>query len=112
MMTTSITSSRSQFDSKRISDGARWRRTYVNGFGETVSEEWPGFGDVLTQRLRDAEYDAKGSLVRGRPWGQRPNAWPDRKKYPGRWCHSDLKDVAYFYVFKFFDKVIEKGNLK
>jgi len=44
-------------------DGARWRRTYVNGFGETVREEWPGFGDVLTQRRRDAEYDVKGRLV-------------------------------------------------
>ncbi len=43
---------------------------------------------------------------------ERPNAWPDRKKYPGRWCHSDLKDVAYFYVFKFYEKAIEKGNLK
>ena len=43
---------------------------------------------------------------------ERPNAWPERKNYPGRWCHSDLKDVAYFYVFKFFDKVIEKGSLK
>ena len=63
MMTTSITSSRSQFDSKRISDGARWRRTYVNGFGETVREEWPGFGE-LAQRRRDAEYDSKGRLVR------------------------------------------------
>ena len=68
MMTTSITSSRSQFDSKRISDGARWHRRYVNGFGETVREEWPGFGE-LAQRRRDAEYDAKGRLVRGRPWG-------------------------------------------
>ncbi|MBR6588265.1 MAG: hypothetical protein IKK82_12710 [Kiritimatiellae bacterium] len=63
MMTTSITSSRSQFDSKRISDGARWHRRYVNGFGETVREEWPGFGE-LAQRRRDAEYDSKGRLVR------------------------------------------------
>ena len=78
MMTTSITSSRSQFDSKRISDGARWHRRYVNGFGETVREEWPGFGDVLTQRLRDAEYDAKGRLVRGRPWG--PHGRTERTK--------------------------------
>lgn len=35
----------------------------MNGFGETVSEEWPGFGE-LAQRRRDAEYDSKGRLVR------------------------------------------------
>jgi hypothetical protein len=43
---------------------------------------------------------------------ERPNAWPDRKKYPGHWCHSDLKDVAYFFNFKFYEKAIEKGNLR
>jgi hypothetical protein len=26
--------------------------------------------------------------------------------------HSDMKDVAYFYNFKFYDKAVEKGNLK
>ena len=43
---------------------------------------------------------------------ERPNDWPLRSAYQGQWCHSDLKDVVYFYVFKFYDKVIEKGNLK
>jgi hypothetical protein len=42
----------------------------------------------------------------------RPNTWPARSVYTGRWCHSDLKDVAYFYVFKFYEKVIEKGGLR
>ena len=42
----------------------------------------------------------------------RPNGWPTRSKYQGQWCHSDLKDVAYFYVFKFYAKAIEKGDLR
>lgn len=42
----------------------------------------------------------------------RPNGWPDRSSYQGRWCHSDIKDVAYFFNFKFYDKAIEKGGLK
>ena len=42
----------------------------------------------------------------------RMNGWPERINYPERWCHSDIKDVAYFYVYRFFDKVIEKGSLK
>lgn len=45
-------------------------------------------------------------------WIERPNGWPVRSKYNGRWCRSDMKDVAYFYVFKFYEKVVEKGNLK
>ena len=43
---------------------------------------------------------------------ERPNRWLPRTKYNGRWCHSDIKDVAYFYVYKFYEKIIEKGNLK
>ena len=28
------------------------------------------------------------------------------------WLHPDMKDMAYFYVFKFYEKVIEKGGLR
>ena len=42
----------------------------------------------------------------------RPNGWPERSDYQDQWLHSDMKNVAYFYVYKFYDKVIEKGNLK
>lgn len=42
----------------------------------------------------------------------RPNGWPERSDFNGQWCHSDMKDVAYFFNFKFYDKTIEKGNLK
>ena len=43
---------------------------------------------------------------------ERPNGWPMRSKYPNRWLHSDMKDVSYFFNFKFYEKVIEKGGLK
>ena len=42
----------------------------------------------------------------------KPNGWPNHPNYSERWCHSDMKDVAYFYNFKFYDKAVEKGNLK
>lgn len=32
--------------------------------------------------------------------------------YGQRWFHSDMKDMAYFYVYPLFDELIEKGNLK
>lgn len=31
-----------------------------------------------------------------------PNGWP---RTTGVWRHSDLKDVAYFYVWKLFEKI-------
>ena len=43
---------------------------------------------------------------------ERPNGWPTRPRWGNRWLHSDIKDVSYFYNFKFFDIVIEKGNLR
>jgi len=56
----------------------------------------------------EARVGRDGTLMRM----SRPNTWPARSVYTGRWCHSDLKDVAYFYVFKFYEKVIEKGGLR
>ena len=43
---------------------------------------------------------------------ERPNDWPLRSGWEKRWLHSDLKDVSYFYNFKFYEKVVEKGNLQ
>ena len=28
------------------------------------------------------------------------------------WKHSDMKDVAYFFVYKLFRQIVEKGSLK
>ncbi len=42
----------------------------------------------------------------------RPNGWPARSKWNGRWLHSDMKDVSYFYNFMFYETVVEKGNLR
>ncbi len=46
----------------------------------------------------------------------RPNGWPVRPNglfgnWGNRWLHSDIKDMAYFYVYRFFEKVKEKGGL-
>lgn len=41
-----------------------------------------------------------------------PNGWPSRTKYPGRWLHSDIKDMSYYFTYRFFEKLIEKGGLR
>ena len=43
---------------------------------------------------------------------ERPNGWPSRFSYTDQWLHSDIKDVSYFFNFKFYEKLIEKGGLR
>ena len=49
-------------------------------------------------------------IIRPNGWILRPNGllgdWGDR------WLHSDVKDMAYFYVFKFFERIKEEGELE
>ena len=49
----------------------------------------------------------------------RPNYWPTRTlgwllttNWTDEWLHSDMKDVAYFYTYKFFEKVKQIGELQ
>ena len=44
----------------------------------------------------------------------RPNGWGRNAAQDGSqpWLHSDMKDVAFFYVYKLYEQLITKGNLK
>lgn len=42
----------------------------------------------------------------------RPNGWPSKSSYLNRWLHSDIKDVSYYYTFRFYLTIIMKGNLQ
>lgn len=43
----------------------------------------------------------------------RPNEWARPSENDGvPWKHSDMKDVAYYYVYKLFEQLIQEGNLK
>ncbi len=43
----------------------------------------------------------------------RPNGWPrESGGLRNRWLHSDIKNVAYFYTHKVFEKIVEIGGLK
>ena len=52
----------------------------------------------------------QNGLLRPNGWIVRPNGLFD--DWGTRWLHSDMKDMAYFYVFKFFEKLKEKGVLE
>ena len=32
--------------------------------------------------------------------------------YFEKWFHSDMKDMAYYYVYPLYDELTTKGNLK
>ncbi len=53
---------------------------------------------------------AIGGIPRPNAWIVRPNGLFD--DWGNRWLHSDMKNMAYFYVFKFFEKVKEEGALQ
>jgi hypothetical protein len=49
----------------------------------------------------------------------RPNGWPTRTlgwllttTWTDEWLHSDMKDVSYFYTYKFYEKVKQTGGLQ
>ena len=44
----------------------------------------------------------------------RPNAWgrPEGNVYDQNWLHSDIKNMAYYYVFNLFGQLVTKGELK
>lgn len=62
-------------------------------------------GDLMDGRMVDMNDDSSSGVVR-------PNGWPSKSSYPYRWLHSDIKDVSYFFNFKFYEKLIEKGGLR
>ena len=43
----------------------------------------------------------------------RPNGWGrDHDVYETSWLHSDMKDMAYFYVYKLYEQLATRGGLK
>ena len=52
----------------------------------------------------------QNGIARPNGWILRPNGFFD--DWGNRWLHSDMKNMAYFYVFKFFEKVKEEGELQ
>ena len=83
---------------KYLVGGIKWFRDLEPAAGRIK------FGDT---KLRNQSFDCDAPLQIARP-----NGWPERSEFQGQWCHSDLKDAAFFYVFKFYEKAIEKGDLK
>lgn len=66
--------------------------------------EITALGIIRNFDLDNVDENANGIL--------RPNGWPTRANYPGRWLHSDMKDISYYYNYRLYEFIIEKGGVK
>lgn len=41
------------------------------------------------------------------------NGWPrDHAHYDERWLHSDVREMAYLYIYKLFDDIAGRGGVQ
>lgn len=62
--------------------------------------------EQITENINMNLDDLEGGVLRPNGWGRSPV----RNQTP--WLHSDMKDMAFFYVYKLYEQLIQKGNLK
>ncbi len=85
--------------SAHVSFGADYVDCQLEKFGrEEVCDEGNDFN------LNDGEY-------RANDWGRpKPSGYPENELMP--WLHSDIKNMAYYYVYPAFTNIVEKGELR
>lgn len=96
-----------------------FRQKPVNVFSETGT---PPSADMIDKMLTCAIPAISvnmGALVTNEGTGlstydmkDMKNGWPNRLEYKQQWLHCDLKDVAYFYNFELWNRLVEEGTLK
>ena len=60
---------------------------------------------VLGERIENHDLNAENEYRNA--WGR-----SDDSIYQSNWLHSDMKDMAYFYVYKLYNQLVEKGSLR
>lgn len=81
---------------------------------ETLAKYIPAVSGAAGKRSIFAAYDrdinmnfdSEQGVVRANGWGR------NHPQYESSWLHSDMKDMAYFYVFKFFEKAKVTGGIE
>ena len=57
------------------------------------------------------DFNLNDSAYRANDWGRpKPSGYPENNIMP--WLHSDIKNMAYFYVYPAFTNIVEKGGMK
>ena len=57
------------------------------------------------------DFNLNDSTYRANDWGRsKPSGYPENELMP--WLHSDIKNMAYYYVYPAFTNIVEKGKMK
>ena len=57
------------------------------------------------------DFNLNDSAYRANDWGRpKPSGYPENNIMP--WLHSDIKNMAYYYVYPAFTNIVEKGGMK
>ena len=62
-------------------------------------------GGINLESATVPSFNLNGSSYRD-GWGRNDNVYLDK------WLHSDMKDMAFFYVYPLYNDLLTKGNLK
>lgn len=89
-----------QMDNRNASQDDIWvaLAEYVPAISSPVGGNSTAPAQLENHDLNDASYRDG--------WGR------SHKTYLDNWFHSDMKDMAYFYVYPLYDELKTKGNLK
>ncbi len=63
-------------------------------------------GGVSVGTVVSGNYDLNSSGYRSNDWGR------NHRFHGDKWLHSDMKDMAFFYVYKLYNDLTMKGALK
>ena len=66
----------------------------------------PVGGILVTLGNRIENHDLNSADTYRNGWGR------NHPTYEDAWLHSDMKDMAYFYVCKLYEQLVQKGVLK
>ena len=71
-----------------------------------VSSPVGGTNVTLNVNFENIDMNSKVDVIRPNDWGRK------HKSFQKAWLHSDMKDMAYFYVYKLYEQLTTKGNLE
>lgn len=94
-----------QMDNQNASQNDIWfaLAEYVPAISSPVGGN--SVGNDVAENI-DMNDDSNDGILRPNGWGRNDDV------YLENWFHSDMKDMAYFYVYPLYDELKTKGNLK
>ena len=90
---------------------------FTHGFNVNAGDARAWGAEVFKRLLQSGSVGGKIVLGRNRDFDLNSDNYRNGWGRPAvddktDWHHSDMKDMAYFYVYKLYEQLIQKGDLK